>query len=262
MPTTKARDGVRLYYEIHGNGPLPVIFMHGWSGTGHYFNGTIEHLELTDVRAITMDLRGHGDSDKPDHGYSDEQLAADLLTVADSAGAEAFVLVGFSMSGRFAQYVPLIAPDRVRGLVLVAACPAAPIPFPTELRHDWVARAGQPKRLADVTAMFTTRPVEADVLDRFGQEAAKASSRALDATLGLCVEVSFAERLQEIRAPALIVGGIHDSLLAPDILRQAVAAPLPRGHCVFLNSNHEIPLEQPCELAAVIGAFMVGLGTT
>jgi len=260
MPLTKSRDGVNLYYEVHGDGPLPVIFMHGWSGTGHYFNKTIEHLELRDLRAITVDIRGHGDSDKPDHGYSDEQLAVDLLTVADAAGAEAFVLVGFSMSGRFAQYVPLIAPDRVRGLVLVAGGPAAPIPFPSETRRDWVSRAGQPKRLAEVTAMFVTRPVETELLDRFGQEAAKASSIALDATLGLCVEASFADRLQEIRVPALVVGGIHDSLLAPEVLRQAVASPLPRGRCVFLNSNHEIPLEQPCELAAVIGAFTVGLG--
>src|SRR5262249_41009975 len=97
--------------------------------------------------------------------------------------------------------------------------------------------------------MFITRPVDTDVLARFGQEAAKASSRALNAMLGLCIEVSFSERLQEIRVPALIVGGIHDSLLTPDILRQAVAGPIPMGHCVFLNSNHEIPLEQrDCQL--------------
>jgi pimeloyl-ACP methyl ester carboxylesterase len=233
--------------------------MHGWSGTGHYFNDTIEHLDLTNLRAVTMDLRGHGDSDKPDHGYSDKQLAADLLAVADTAGAEAFVLIGFSMSGRFAQYVPLIAPDRVRGLALVAPCPASPIPLPPETRRDWVARAGQLKRLAEVTAMFITQPVRTDVLDRFGHEAAKASSFALDATLGLCVEASFADRLQEIRVPAPVVGGIHDSLLTPEVLRQAVAAPLPKGRSVFLNSNHEIPLEQPCELAAVIGAFAAGL---
>lgn len=260
MPKTKTRDGVQLYYEIHGNGPLALIFMHGWAGTGHYFNGTIEHLELTGLRAITMDLRGHGDSDKPEQGYSDEQLAVDVLTVAEAARADAFVLVGFSMSGRFAQYVPLIAPDRVRGLVLVAGCPAAPIPLPAETRRDWVARAGQPERLAEVTAMFVTRPVEAAVLDRFGHDAAKASSVALDATLGLVVEASFADRLQEIRVPALVVGGIHDSLITPDVLRQAVAAPLPQGRCVFLNSNHEVPLEQPRELAAVLGAFTAGIG--
>lgn len=261
MPKTKAINRVQLYYEAHGDGLLPLIFMHGWSGTGHYFNGTIEHLDLTNLRAITMDLRGHGDSDKPEHGYSDEQLAADLLAVADAAGAEKFVLVGFSMSGRFAQYVPLIAPNRVQGLVLVAGCPASPIPLPPETRRDWVARAGQPKRLAEVTAMFITRPVQPDVLDRFGQGAAKASAFALDATLGLCIEASFADRLHEIRVPALIIGGIHDSLLTPQVLRQSVAKPLPKGQCVFLNSNHEVPLEQPCELAAVIGAFAAGLGS-
>lgn len=260
MPSTTTADGVRLHYEVYGDGPLVLLFMHGWAGSGNYFASTLQHLDLSGLRAVTMDFRGHGDSDKPEKGYSDEQLAADALAVADAVGADVLVPVGFSMSGRFAQYVPLLAPNRVRGLVLVAGCPAAPIPFPEETRRDWVARAGSPERLAEVTAMFLTQPVQREVLERFGQEAAKASATALDATLGLCIETSFAERVKQIQCPALVVGGIHDPIFGPDALRQAVADPLPRARCVFLDSNHEIPLEQPRELAAVVGAFLAALG--
>ncbi len=259
MPVTTTRDGVRLHYDMYGQGPLTLLFMHGWAGSGNYFAGTVEHLEFSGFRAVTMDLRGHGDSDKPEHGYSDEQLAADALAVTDTGGADVLVPVGFSMSGRFAQYVPLLAPNRVRGLVLVAGCPAAPIPLPQETRRDWVAHAGRPDRLAELTAMFLTQPVAPEVLDRFGREAAKASHAALDATLGLCIEASFADRLKEIRTPTLVVVGVHDPIFGPDALRQAVAGPLPCARCVFLNSNHEIPLEQPRELAAVVGAFLAGL---
>ncbi len=259
MPSAKARDGVLLHHETRGGGPLTLLFMHGWAGSGQYFDQLIELLDLTVVRAVTMDLRGHGDSSQPEDGYTDEQLATDALTVADAVGAKQFVAVGFSMSGRFVQYVPLLAPDRVRGLVLVAPCPAAPIPFPADMRRDWVARAGAPERLAEVTAMFLTQRVEPTVLQRFGREAAKASRTALDATLGLCIEASFSDRVSAINIPVLVVGGIHDSIFPPEVLRQAVAGPLRRAHCVFLNANHEIPIEQPRELAAVIAAFVAGL---
>jgi pimeloyl-ACP methyl ester carboxylesterase len=259
MPSIQTRDGVRLHYEVRGAGPLTLLFMHGWAGSAGYFDQLLEHLDLAGARAVTMDLRGHGDSSQPESGYTDEQLGTDALTVADAVGAKQFVAVGFSMSGRFVQYVPLLAPDRVRGLVLVAPCPATPIPFPAEMRRDWVARAGAPERLAEVTAMFLTQPVEASVLRRLGRDAAKASRTALDATLGLCTEASFADRLGTIGIPVLVVGGIHDSISPPEVLRQTVAAPLRRAHCVFLNANHEIPIEQPRELAAVIGAFVAGL---
>lgn len=260
MAFATSSDGVRVRYDVRGDGALTLLFLHGWAGTGRYFDQTLASMDLKGLRAITFDLRGHGDSDKPENGYTDEQLGRDVLAVADAAGADAIVPVGFSMSGRFAQYVPLLAPKRVRGLVLIAGCPASPIPLPPETRRDWVARAGQAERLAEVPAMFLTQPVDRAILESFGREAAKACAPALDATLGLCIEKDFSGRVREIRVPTLIVAGVHDSIFSPDVLRQAVAGPIPRARTVVLNSNHEIPLEQPRELAAVIEAFVAGLG--
>src|SRR5438105_1570362 len=134
-------DGVRLFYRVQGEGRLPILFMHGWSGSGAYFDQTLQYLNLTGLRTITQDLRGHGDSDKPDTRYTDEQLARDALAVANDVRADKIVVVGFSMSARFAQYLSVLEPERVRGQILVAGCPASPIPFPEDTRRDWVARA-------------------------------------------------------------------------------------------------------------------------
>ena len=65
--------------------------MHGWAGAGAYFDETLKYLDLTGLRAITFDLRGHGDSDKPETGYSDERFARDAFTVADAVGANEIV---------------------------------------------------------------------------------------------------------------------------------------------------------------------------
>ncbi|HVT45356.1 MAG TPA: alpha/beta fold hydrolase, partial [Thermoanaerobaculia bacterium] len=219
---------------------------------------TLEHLDLTGLRTVTMDLRGHGDSGKAASDYTDERLAKDVFSVADSIGSFQFVVVGFSMSGRFAQYLAVLDPKRVRGQVLVAGCPAAPIPLPDEIRRDWVSRAGDARRLSEVSASFTTRPVAPEILQRFGDRAAKADRDALDQTLRLCMQESFVHKLKSVKIPTLIVGGLHDTIFPPEVLR-SWASTLPGARLAFLDSNHEIPIEQPVELAALISAFIAGL---
>ena len=259
MALIQTDDGARISYRARGEGPLTVLFMHGWAGSGSYFDETLKYLDLAGLRAVTMDLRGHGDSDKPDTGYTDERLAKDALAVVDEVGADKVVVVGFSMSGRFAQYLSVVAPERVSGQVLVAGCPASPIPLPEETRRDWVSRAGDAERLREVTAMFLTKPVEPAVLERFGNEAAKASQVALDETLKTCMYISFAEKMASSRTPTLVVGGIHDPIFSPDALRGWVAS-MPRARLALLDTNHEIPIEQPREFAAVLQAFLTGIG--
>src|SRR5919199_5674378 len=99
MASVQADDGVRIAYRAAGEGPLTVLFLHGWGGSGAYFGEVLGHLDLAGLRAVTLDLRGHGDSDKPGHGYTDERLARDALAVADAARAGPVAAVGFSMGG-------------------------------------------------------------------------------------------------------------------------------------------------------------------
>ena len=59
--------------------------------------------------------------------------------------------------------------------------------------------------------------------------------------------------------PTLIIGGIHDPIFSPDALRYGVAAPFRKARIALLDSNHEAPIEQPREFAALIQAFVAGL---
>lgn len=233
--------------------------MHGWGGSGAYYDETLKHLDLTGLRAVTVDLRGHGGSDKVETGYTLDRFARDALAVADHVGAAKMVVVGFSMSGKFAQYIPLLAPDRVVGQVLVAPCPASKLPFPPEIQRDWVNRVGNREKLREVTAMFITQPVKPEILDRWADDAVKVPRVALDETLNMLTQESFVERLESVRIPTLVVGGVHDPILTPAALRDSVVAPLARSRLALLDCNHEVPIEKPFELAGVIEAFLAGL---
>jgi len=61
--------------------------------------------------------------------------------------------------------------------------------------------------------------------------------------------------------PTVAVGGLHDPVATPDFMRQGVTDPLPAADArlVLLDCNHDVPIEQPRELAAVIEAFVAGL---
>ena len=110
-------DGTAIAYRTRGTGPTDVFFMHGWGGSGAYFDEMLKYVDLSGLRVTTVDLRGHGASDKPQGTYSLDRLAHDMLSVADAVGAQRFVVVGYSMSAKFAQYLSCVAPDRVRGQV-------------------------------------------------------------------------------------------------------------------------------------------------
>ena len=62
MPAVTTHDGVSIAYASAGEGPPHLLFMHGWAGSGRYFDATIEHLDLTRLCAVTFDLRGHRES--------------------------------------------------------------------------------------------------------------------------------------------------------------------------------------------------------
>ena len=137
MPFAQADDGTRIAYESHGAGSLKVLVLHGWGGSASYRRDLVSHLNWEGLHLIAPSYRGHGDSDKPSAGYTLDQFANDVLAVADAEGARRFVLVGFSMSGKFAQRIVAVHPERVLGLVLIAPVPASEFPVPPEMAKAW-----------------------------------------------------------------------------------------------------------------------------
>jgi non-heme chloroperoxidase len=259
MSAVTTQDAGSISYACAGEGPPHLLFMHGWAGSGRYFDATIEQLDLTRLRAVTYDLGGHRQS-APATGYTLEQIAADALAVADAAAMSEFVVVGFSMSAKFAQYVSVLAPDRVVGQILVAGCPAGEIPLPRETTDDWLSRERDPVRMAQVPEPYMTRSVAPELIERFGRDAATVGLAALEGTLNAVMTTSFTDRLGSITTPSLVVGGSGDPMFPPDALRATVVAPLAGARLALIDCGHEIPIEAPHELAALIEAFLAGLG--
>jgi non-heme chloroperoxidase len=251
-------DGVRLAYKASGVGRHNLLLLHGWAGSANSWNGFLRALDPQTFRAIAYDFRGHGESDKATTGFTDERLAKDALAVADAAGAQTFTAVGFSMSGRFVQYIPLLAPERVEGMVIVAGAPASAMELPEEVIADWVARAGNREKLHEIPMMFAIKP-DLALVEEWADDAIKASRNALDATLRALL-TSFEQQIVD-RSPAtptLVLAGTADALLGPAV-QKAIAAHYSGSAVVELDCAHEFLIEVPSETAERVAEFVAAL---
>ena len=110
-------DGVALECDVWAGGAgVPFLLVHGLSSNRRLWERSAARLEELGHPVATVDLRGHGRSDKPDEGYDFATMGADLLKVLDAAGFERAVLAGQSTGGNIVVDLADRAPERVAGV--------------------------------------------------------------------------------------------------------------------------------------------------
>jgi len=109
---------VELAISHAGLGPEPVILLHGITAQHRAFNAAAR-LIAPSRPVVGMDLRGRGDSEKPESGYGLEAHVEDVMRVMDHLGLETAVLAGHSTGAFVALKAALMRPDRITSLILL-----------------------------------------------------------------------------------------------------------------------------------------------
>jgi pimeloyl-ACP methyl ester carboxylesterase len=129
-------DDITLHYVQWGEQGQPIVCIHGLTANAFCFQAYADELAL-DHRVIAYDLRGRGDSDKLEEGYSIPIHAADLSALIDELELEKPVLIGHSLGAFIALYFAAHYPEKLSKLVLVDA--GAPLPWSTpEEQPAWL----------------------------------------------------------------------------------------------------------------------------
>ena len=110
-------------WEWPGDAPSTLL-LHGVGNYGRYWDAFAREVGGR-LRLIAPDARGHGDSARPDEGYSAADFVADAVAILDALGVDRAVVVGHSMGGYHATMLAATHPERVQGLVIVDAGPEA-----------------------------------------------------------------------------------------------------------------------------------------
>jgi pimeloyl-ACP methyl ester carboxylesterase/predicted glycosyltransferase len=138
------RDGVKIYYEVYGEGEPTVLLLPTWSIIhSRHWKMQIPYL-ARHCRVLTFDGRGNGRSDRPaeSDAYREEDFAADAIAVMDATGTERAVLVSISRGAERSLHLAANQPERVDKLVFIA--PALPLP-PSTPRLKAMQEFGEPR---------------------------------------------------------------------------------------------------------------------
>jgi pimeloyl-ACP methyl ester carboxylesterase len=250
------RDGVELYYEVHGGGP-PLLLTHGYSSSSHMWAGQVapfaQHFKL-----IIWDMRGHGRTSSPDDPslYSEGATVADMAALLGAVGAETAIIGGLSLGGYMSLAFNLVHPERTRALLIIDTGPG----FKNdEAREGWNARA-----------RTTGDKWESDGLARLAKgsleqrEAPHASAKGLAlAARGMLAQrdARVINSLPDISVPSLVVVGAKDEpfLKASDYM----AAKIPGARKVVIpEAGHAVNIDQPVLFNEAVLSFLrdAGLG--
>ena len=250
------RDGVKIHYEVHGDGP-PLILTHGYSSTSEMWQGQVEALSKRH-KLVVWDMRGHGQSDYPEDAkaYSEALTVADIAALLDKIGANSAIVGGLSLGGYMSLAFYRAHRARVGALLIIDTGPG--------FRKD-DAREAWNKRALDTADRFEREGLA--VLQSGSRERSTVSHRNASglalAARGMLTQrdAGVIEILPEIKVPSLIVVGADDApfLAASDYM----AAKIPGARKVVIPAaGHAVNIDQPQAFIDAVLPFLDGLPRT
>jgi pimeloyl-ACP methyl ester carboxylesterase len=251
-------NGIRLRYLALGDpAGRPVIMLHGLADSSFSFSRILPGLSRVH-RVYALDLRGHGDSDRPAEGYAPRDMAADVLGFMDALGIGRATLVGHSMGTFVAQRTAIAAPHRVAGLVLIGSATTALNEVLQEVQRalDELPEAVPEGFAKEFQYSTTHRRLPDDFMARVVAESLKAPARVWRAALGgLLAEERFAGS-NETRMPVLLLWGDRDGIFTLAEQERLIEVLPVASLKVYRDTGHAPHWERPREVARDLERFL------
>jgi len=248
--------GVTLHYAEKGEkAGTPVLFLHGYVDSWRSFAEVIETLPR-EYRAVAIDLRGHGDSDKPECCYAVEDFAQDLLLFMDALGLHKANLVGHSMGSFIAQSLAVRCPGRVERLVLVSSAPGtAGNAVLLEIKPRIDALRDPIGRNFAAEFQAPSNPVSAGFLEMIISETMKVPAHVWRSAFSELLQLDHWPILRNINAPTLIAWGNQDQIFTRRD-QEVLLSQIPHSRLEEFDAGHALHWEKPTEVAAALKNFL------
>lgn len=258
--------GVELYYEIHGQGPRVLVFMHGILLDSHMNRRLARDLAALGHRVVLLDLPGHGHSEKPRRAshHRIDTYARHVVSLLDHLGIQQAVVGGVSLGGNVSLMVGAQNPNRVRGLivempVLEWALPAAAMTFTPLLLAVHFARPILERTSAVFRWLPRTGNGPLDSLLGGLSNRPRETAAVLHGILAGPIAPTVGQRVS-MDIPTLVIGHQVDRI-HPFHDAEQLSRRLPRAELLEARSIVELRLH-PERLTSAIDRFLVGVWGT
>jgi pimeloyl-ACP methyl ester carboxylesterase len=262
--------GLRLScLDYGGEGSPPILFIHGGAAHAHWWDFVGQSLAGA-VRSFSIDLRGHGDSDRPANGdYSIEAHVADLAAALKNWGHGKPVLAAHS-GGCFAALPYAVAhPETVAGVAIVEPR----VHWPPELLERASRRNERPHRRfatlqeACESYRFIFPPIGAtpEALAHVARHSFRQESdgswvnKTERMSMAGIFQVSVMEYAARLRCPVLVIRGDQSVHLSEEDAVKLTALAHAGQAVVISNAQHNVMLDNPAEVATALRRFVAAL---
>lgn len=247
------RDGINLRYLDTGSGDPTLVFIHGWCCNQSMWRDQIEAF-VPEHRIIAVDLRGHGESEKPDQDHDIAGFVDDMAWLIREIGLNRPVLIGHSMGGVTALNLLRKHPDIARAAVFVDA---GIIPFPADLRPlvDQTIEALKTPAYKDVATNVVTQFMfreqsPPDLRDRVAADIAEAPQRLMHTALK--------STLDDVNYPPgpLPVPALFVKAATLQATEDQIRERYPGMEIVSMETGHFVHMEKPQEFNSILSRFL------
>jgi 3-oxoadipate enol-lactonase len=242
-------QNAKIYWDEQGQG-TPVLLIMGLGYPSQMWHRT-RPLLAERYRTIALDNRGVGRSDVPPGPYPIAVMAADAAGVLDAAGVDRAHVYGVSMGGMIAQEFALQYPSRVRSLILGCTAAGGPTAVRAEPEVTQLLMArGQmtPAEAAEAAIPFiydrgTPRArIDEDLAVR--KDWLPRPEAYINQLMGIIAWEAYS-RLEQIKAPTLVIHGEADRLVPPGN-GELIAARIPNAKLILIpHASHIFATDQP-----------------
>jgi len=254
---------VELHAQVDGPTDAPVLVLGSSLGTtGAMWEPQLAALTES-FRVVRYDHRGHGGSPVPPGPYRIDELAADVLVLADRLGVDRFGYAGLSLGGMVGMELAARAPERVDRLALLCTSALLGPPEGWTNRADAVRQHGLDS-VADAVVSRWFRPdfaaANPDLLARYRGMLVDTPAEGY---AGCCLairDMDLRDRLGAVRAPTLVLAGADDPATPPEHAREIVDHIGGARLAIVERAAHLANVEQPAEVARLLVDHLTGRG--
>ncbi len=247
-----------LAFDSFGDGPKPVIVLHGWFGDQNSFMPIYDALSPDEFTYIFPSYRGYGGSLNMRGAYNVEEISRDVLDLADSLEIESFALIGHSMGGMAVERVLADASDRVEKIVAVAPVPASGAGF-DDATYAMFERAVADEEVAcGIVDLSTGGRLSKEWVRHIATyPKTSALDEAFAGYLASWGKTDFHAEIEGNPVPMLVAVGEFDGAINEAAMRATYMQWHPNAELtVIANAGHYPMYETPVAFATLMEAFL------
>jgi N-formylmaleamate deformylase len=250
-------NGINIHYLRTGGGDKPtLIALHGLTGSGACWSQLARELE-EHFDIIMPDARGHGYSSAPQHGYTYQDHANDVIELIRTLDIKSPYLLGHSMGGMTAAMVASRLGFAVSGIILADPTFVSP-EFQNRVyesdmveQHRQMLKSTKEELFREAKARYRYRSSE--VIEYIVQARLRTSENAFDVLIPPNPE--FDELIRNIYVPTLLVLG-SEGIVSAETARELHALNPDLQYKLIPDVGHGLPYDEPARLAAAIDSFL------